>query len=58
MDYNKKAHDEVVNLVQKFMQDYYQLRARQIKNPDKPAQKQISDEEHIDRNTNNPDKTS
>lgn len=58
MEYNRKAHDEVISVVQKFMQDYYQLMARQVRDDDAPTQGHKDNEKHIDRNTNNPDKAS
>jgi len=55
MDYNKKPHDEIVSLVQKFVQDYYQLRARHIKDADVQMREKTNDVKRNDQQANNPD---
>ncbi len=45
MDHNKQEIEEIVNLVQKFMQDYYKLRAKHIRNTGEQRQVQTGDAE-------------
>ncbi len=52
---NNKEHDEVINLVQRFMQDYYQLRARHVRNADIHLQEKTSDVKRNDQEENSPD---